>query len=173
MAGLTQVGDMDAAAKRFFRLAKGVEIAAFTITRQQALDALYLLARDTPVDVGTARSNWRISVGRPLTGKIKAYSPYPSRHKKPYGSGGRKSEVANLSAVMAAGNTRLGTYKGQLVGFTAKGSIYISNTLPYIGPLNRGHSRQTSSGFVARAVLAAISRTRPKIRPVFDREFSK
>ena len=173
MPGLTQTGDMAAAAKRFFRLGAGVEIAAFTVTRTQALDALYMLAKDTPVDVGTARSNWRISVGRPLTGKVKAHFPYPSRHRKPYGPGGKKSEGANLSAVMAAGNTRLGTYKGKLTGFTAKGSIYISNTLPYIGPLDRGHSRQTTSGFVARAILAATSRTRPKIKPIFDKEFSK
>lgn len=156
---------MEAAARRFYRLAKGVEIAAFTVTKEQALDAQYLLAKDTPVDVGTARSNWRISVGRPLTGRIGAYSPYPSRHRAPYAGGGSKSEGANLAGVVSQGKTRLQTYK--------KGSIYISNTVPYIGPLDRGHSRQTTAGFVARAVSAAILRTAPKIKPIFTKEFSK
>lgn len=165
MAGLTQSGDMAAAAKRFYRLAKGVEVATFTVTKEQALDAQYLLAKDTPVDVATARSNWRISISRPLTGRIKAYKPYSSRHRKPYGSGGSKSEGANLSAVMNQGKTRLAAYKG--------GSIYISNNIPYIGPLDRGHSSQTSAGFVARAVAQSILRTSPKIKSIFDKEFSK
>lgn len=165
MPGATQTGDMAAAARRFYRLAKGVEIAAFTVTREQALDTQYLLAKDTPVDVGQARSNWRISVGRPLTGRIKAYSPYMSRHRPPYGPGGSKGESANLSAVVNQGRTRLASYK--------TGSIYISNALPYIGPLDRGHSKQTTAGFVARAVYAATSRTAFKIPAIFSKEFSK
>lgn len=156
---------MAAAGKRFFRLARGVEVAALTVTKEQALDVQYMLAKETPVDVATARSNWRISVGRPLVGRIKAYLPYPSRHRKPYGAGGTKSESANLSAVTSQGRARLATYE--------KGSIYISNNVPYIGPLDRGHSPQASSGFVARAVLQATLRTKPKIKVIFDKEFSK
>lgn len=146
-------------------MAKGVEVAAIKVAVQQSLDAQYLLARDTPVDVGRARSNWRISVGRPLSGAIPAYRPYPSRHLPPYVSIGSKSERANLNAVMAQGKARLARY--------VKGPVYISNNLPYIGPLDRGHSRQTSAGFVLRAVTAATVRTAPKIKPIFDKEFSK
>lgn len=165
MAGANQSGDMAAASKRFFRLARGVEVAAFTVTKTQALDAQYELARNTPVDVGTARSNWRISVGRPLTGIIGAYSPFRSRHRKPYARGGSKGEGANLAGVMSQGRTRLARY--------TKGSIYLSNNVPYIGPLSRGHSRQASSGWVVRAVMAAVLRTTPKIKPIFLKEFSK
>lgn len=165
MARENQTGDMAAAARRFFRLAKGVEIAALTVTKEQALDAQFELAKATPVDVATARSNWRISVGRPLSGRIKAYHPYPSRHIKPYGGGGSRSETANLSAVVEQGRARLATYK--------KGSIYISNTMPYIGPLNRGHSKQSRPGFVARAVMAATIRTKPKIKLIFTKELSR
>lgn len=156
---------MEAAARRFFRLAKGVEAATFTIQKEQSLDALYFLAKNTPVDVATARSNWRVSVGRPLTGRIRAHFPYPSRHRPPYGGGGSKGESANVNAVVAAGKTRLSTFKG--------GSIYISNNVPYIGPLDRGHSKQTSAGFVSRAVMNAVRRTTPKIKPIFAKEFSK
>jgi len=165
MAGANQSGDMGAAAKRFYRLAKGVEIAALTVSKEQALDVQYSLAKDTPVDVGTARSNWRISIGRPLSGSIRAYNPYASRHAPPYIGGGSKNEQANLSAVVAQGRARLSKYKS--------GSIYISNTLGYIGPLDRGHSNQTTAGFVARAVAAAIAKTSSKVKGIFDQEMSK
>lgn len=165
MAGANQTGDMGAAARRFFRLAKGVEIAASTVTKTQALDVQYELARETPVDVATARSNWRLSVGRPLTGRIRAYSPFISRHKSPYGTGGSKSERRNLNAVVEQGKSRLATY--------TKGSIYVSNALPYIGRLDKGHSPQSGSGFISRAVHLAVSRTKPKIKTIFDKEFKK
>ena len=165
MAGLNQSGDMAAASKRFFRLAKGVEVAAFTVTKVQALDALYLLAKDTPVDRAKARSNWRISVGRPLSGIIAPYRPFSSRHRPPYTGGGSKGERSNLNAVVAAGTARLSRY--------TTGSIYILNNVPYIGPLDRGHSPQTTSGFVARSVFASIARTAPKIKPIFEKEFKK
>lgn len=145
-------------------MAKGVEIAALTVTKEQALDAQYLLAQGTPVDVGTARSNWRISIGRPLTGRISAYSPYPSRHRKPYGAGGSIGETSNLSGVMAQGRSRLAAY--------TKGSIYISNAQPYIGRLDAGHSPQNSR-FILRAVQSAVFRTRPKITRIFNKELSK
>ena len=156
---------MAAAARRFFRLQKGVEIAATTATKEQALDVQYALAEDTPVDVGTARSNWRISVWRPLTGRIAAYRPFMSRHRPPYTGGGSKGERGNLAGVANQGRTRLKIYK--------YGSIYVSNTVPYIGPLDAGHSSQTSSGFVSRAVLKAMMRTKPKLKPIFEKEFSK
>jgi hypothetical protein len=146
-------------------LAKGVEIAAIIVSKEQALDAQYFLAKDTPVDTGTARSNWRISIGRPMSGRIKAYSPFPSRYTPPYAGGGSKNETSNLNAVVAQGKARLSKYKS--------GTIYISNTLGYIGPLDRGHSNQTTAGFVARAVAAAASKTGAKIKGIFDQEMSK
>jgi len=165
MDGSTQSGNLEAAAARFFRLARGVEVATLTVTKEQALDVQYQLAKETPVDVGTARSNWRISVGRPLVGKITAYSPYLSRHRKPYGSGGSKSEGANLAGVMSQGKSRLASYK--------TGSIYVTNALPYIGRLDDGYSPQSGSGFISRAVMAATIQTSSKIGTIFTKEFSK
>lgn len=156
---------MAAAGRRFTRWAKGVEVFAFTVAKEQALDAQYELAKATPVDVGTARSNWRIAISRPHTGTIGAYSPYLSRWKPPYGAGGSKSETSNLAAVASQGKSTLSRYK--------KGSIYISNNLRYIGPLDKGHSSQSPAGFVSRAIMLAVSRTKPKIPPIFEREMSK
>jgi hypothetical protein len=136
-----------------------------TVTKEQALDVQYQLAKETPVDVGTARSNWRISVGRPLIGKISAYAPFQSRHRKPYGSGGNMGEGGNLAGVMSQGRARLATYK--------TGSIYVTNALPYIGPLDDGHSPQASAGFIGRAVYAATIQTRAKVATIFNKEFEK
>jgi hypothetical protein len=156
---------MNAAAARFYRLAKGVEIAATTVTKEQALEVQYLLAKNTPVDVATARSNWRVSVGRPLTGRIRAYAPFPSRHRPPYVGGGTKNEAANLHAVHLQGRNRLATY--------SKGSIYVSNALPYIRKLDKGHSKQSKAGFVARSITQAVTSTKSKIPAIFRRELSK
>lgn len=155
---------MAAASRRFFRLARGVEVATIRVTKEQALDAQFYLARNTPVDVGTARSNWRISVGRPHVGRVKAYFPYLSRHRKPFGSGGSITEGANLAGVIRQGQSRLAKY--------TRGPIYITNNLPYIGPLDRGHSPQSSS-IVARAMLAATVKTSTKIPKIYTQEFSK
>ncbi len=165
MAGSTQSGDMEAASERFFRLARGVEVATLTVTKEQALDVQYQLAKDTPVDVGTARSNWRISIGRPLVGKITAYTPFLSRHRRPFGSGGTKGEGANLAGVVSQGRSRLASYK--------TGSIYVTNALPYIGPLDRGHSPQASPGFIARAIFSATLKTKSKIGLIFNKELEK
>ncbi len=156
---------MAAASGRFFRLAKGIEIAAVAVTKAQALDVQYELAKETPVDQATARSNWRISVGRPLTGRISAYSPYASRHRSPYGAGGSKSESTNLRAVQKQGESRLAQYK--------TGTIYVSNALPYIGVLNRGHSPQASAGFVSRAIAAGIAKTAVKAPALVQKELVK
>jgi hypothetical protein len=146
-------------------LAKGVEVAAVLVTKEQAVDALYLLAKETPVDQAIARSNWRVGVGRPVSGVVAPFRAFPSRHKPPYGAGGSKGERSNLNAVVAAAKSRLSRY--------SKGSIYLSNNVKYIGPLDRGWSPQTPSGFVARAVMASIGKTAPKIKKIFDKEFSK
>ncbi len=165
MVGAVQTGGMEEASARFFRLARGVEVATLTVTKEQALDVQYQLAKETPVDVGTARSNWRISIGRPLIGRIGAYVPYGSRYRKPYGSGGNIGEGANLAGVMAQGRARLASYK--------TGSIYVTNALPYIGPLDDGHSKQAAPGFIARAVYAATVQTKVKVEPIFNKEFEK
>jgi len=156
---------MEAAARRFFRLAKGVEVAAFTVTKEQALDVQYQLAKETPVDAAKARSNWRLSVGRPLVGIIGPYRPFRSRWRPPYGSGGSKGERSNLNAVRAQGVLRLATYK--------KGSIYVSNNVPYINRLNTGWSNQAAPGWIPRAVMSAVLKTAPKIKKIFNKEFSK
>lgn len=86
----------------------------------------------TPVDTGHARGNWVPSIGSPSLG-VK-------------GAPG----VASTSA-QAAGVAGILRYRHKM------GATYITNNVPYIRRLNRGHSRQAPPGFVRMAVLRGAS----------------
>ena len=86
----------------------------------------------TPVDTGWARSNWIPSLGTPVT--------------SPHGS-----KLSVSGSAQQAGTAKLLTYT------RAKGTIFISNSVPYIGRLNAGSSTKSPSGFVQKAIIRAIS----------------
>lgn len=102
-----------------------------------AVDQAVVLA--TPVDTGRARSNWVVSVGRPVLSAIEPYSP--GEH---LGIG----ETANAGAALEQGRAALAA-PGE------KSRVYITNNVLYIGMLNDGTSSQAPKGFVNDAVDAA------------------
>lgn len=141
--------DFNQMAVRFGEIADGIDRGVNLITQRAAKEALYYLAYYTPLDVGTARSNWIVSA----TGgdRIRrAFSPYPSRWKprKGVNPGGSRGEVSNLNSVLRSGNSAI-------VKRRADQDLYITNSLPYIIPLNSGHSKQVAPGWVRRAVSQA------------------
>ena len=89
----------------------------------------------TPVDTGKARSNWRVSIGRATSQDIDTYGP---------------GATASASSI-AAGFAILAQYKpGQ--------DVYIQNNVPYIGALNRGHSKQAPPGYIEGAIAKVDGR---------------
>ena len=102
------------------------------VTKKKRLIGLKVLrgvVLKTPVDTGRARANWQLSINIPKTDVKK---------------------TTNNTAV-ADGNNTLRTIKlGE--------DIYITNNLPYIGRLERGHSKQAPRGMVA-LTLAEIEAT--------------
>lgn len=160
-----RVKDLAAAGKRFYQLGDGVERAANVLTVEIAIDSLRAVAAETPVDTGKARSNWRVSIGHTLQAAIQPFSPYPSRWKPPYPSGGSKGETANLDAAVNLAKMRLGGYKG--------GTIVIANNLPYINRLNHGHSKQSTPGWIERALGEVITSKSRKIADLFENEMVK
>ena len=83
----------------------------------------------TPVDTGRAMANWQLSINIPKTDVKKT----------------------TKNTAVADGNRTLKTIKlGE--------DIYITNNLPYIGRLERGHSKQAPRGMVA-LTLAEIEAT--------------
>jgi hypothetical protein len=121
-------------------LAKDIPANASLIVRKTALAIDTALVLNTPVDTGRARGNWQVNIGGPAEGTL---DNWPKANKDAVGLNGSSSQFALAAAIKATEN-----FKG--------GSIFINNNLPYIVPLNNGHSGQAPPGFVQTAVLAGI-----------------
>lgn len=121
-----------------------VENSATRIVKAVSVRALKSLVRNTPVDKGVARSNWRVGIGAPTRAVIGAYAP---------GSKLGIGESANASAAINAGRARINSVRSTSRGLET--AIYISNAVPYIGKLNSGSSTQAPAGFVETALLEA------------------
>lgn len=102
-----------------------------TVTREQAtmifkkivfdLDTRIVLG--TPVDTGRARGNWFPSIGAP--------------------SGARDDSSSDKSGAASIGRMQ-STFSGAKIGDIA----WFTNNLPYILPLENGHSKQAAQGMV-------------------------
>jgi hypothetical protein len=99
----------------------------------------------TPVDTGRARANWRTAIGAPVglsAGAVKAQQVFGGK------GAGKARRIAFQQAldegVQVAGSWRLGM-----------GSIFISNSVPYIGYLENGSSAQAPKGMTVHAIAAA------------------
>ncbi len=140
------VQDLRYLAGRMSKYAKALDLDVAAYKTEITLAVVAAVAADTPVDRGTARSNWLVGVNAAPGGTRAAYSPYLSRWKAPRGPGGNKGDTRNQAGVVWAANN-------VLRGLTPGGTVYIANNLPYIDPLNEGHSPQSSAGFIQRAII--------------------
>lgn len=91
----------------------------------------------TPVDTGWARVNWIPEIGKERS------APAGSR---------AAAEAGNLPGEQQTALAAVTT------GYTLdRGAVYITNAVPYIIPLNEGHSQQAPSGFVQANVAKAVT----------------
>jgi hypothetical protein len=108
------------------RRAQAVEVNVDRVVQETALAVDRELVVSTPVDTGRARSNWQVGANIAPTGTL---------------------EPSDLGAPIAQAERAVAVRQpGQ--------NIYIVNNLPYIVPLNEGHSAQAPAGFVEDAVQA-------------------
>lgn len=103
------------------------------ITRQVALAADRTVVLATPVDTGRARANWQATLGAPAVGTVDS----------------APGKRASVGAATSRNGQVIAGYKGG-----PDAAIFLTNNLPYIVPLNNGHSKQAPAGFVERAVDA-------------------
>lgn len=95
----------------------------------------------TPIDTGWASANWVPSVDAPFIENSEPPDDISA------------SQVAARSATAQQGvNSILGWNFNN-------GSIFSTNNVPYIGPLNAGSSPQTPAGFIQTAVERAVTQT--------------
>lgn len=129
---------LDEFGKRMNRRAANLPDEVNRIKRKTALAVDQALVLATPVDTGRARSNWLVSLG---TGRADTVAPYAPTSKAGI------SESTNAQGAISQGS-------GEIARAVPEQDIYITNNLPYIIPLNQGHSAQAPAMFVEQAIDA-------------------
>lgn len=120
------------------------------LTGEIVIGVVASVAKRTPVDVATARSNWTVTDAPGYTGTRSAFAPFPSRWKPPYGPGGSLSETRNQAGAVWSASAIVGKRQPEQ-------SLYISNNLPYIKRLNEGWSKQAPAGFIQAGITEGIN----------------
>lgn len=139
------MNNLDAFAKRMNRIAVQVESNVEEAVKDCAEAVTRTVIEATPADTGKAKSNWIVALDVPASTEKSAFIP---------GFVGSTAE-ANSQAAIGLGMEVIQKYK-----VSQNRSINITNSLPYIGALNDGHSTQAPAAFVRIAVLSGLATVR-------------
>jgi hypothetical protein len=145
LRGITTRGtevDLHDLADRMGRRADAVPLRHARILRAVSDEVLETVVRNTPVDEGVARSNWLVSVDAEVDAVIE---PYDRLEKGTDLS--KFFETSNADGAIAAGREVL-----SLV--TQPATVFVQNSVAYIGLLNYGGYSLQSSRFVRTALVA-------------------
>jgi hypothetical protein len=123
-------------AKRMEWYSKTFESNAGQLVDKVALTVHSTVVLATPVDTGRARGSWLVEVGKPAEGT--ADSP----------------QDFGANAAITKARAKLGGNEGGSSTLRPQRDVHITNNLPYITPLNQGHSKQAPIGFVEQAIAA-------------------
>jgi len=93
------------------------------VVRMVALEALSRIVLRTPVDTGRARGNWQVGVGEP--DRSYAWDQYDPVGTETIAKGRPLLEAAPDGEI-----------------------LFVTNSVPYILPLEHGHSQQAPAGMV-------------------------
>ena len=128
------MGDLNDFAAKLKRISESIEPNVDKLMKDVAMAVAKEVVASTPADTGRAKENWQTSLNAPASGVL---HPQPQRPESP-----------------AAGAARsLAETEDVLTQYKTSDTVYIQNNLPYIGALNRGHSRQAPAMFVERAAM--------------------
>lgn len=124
------------------------------MAKQAANAIIQDLALHTPVDQGTAVSNWQVTLDTPATTEIPALAPSP----KGRNSSGTWQHSVSPDVTRENNASLLLSSASEVIAAKQPGqTLYIVNNLPYIELLNEGSSEQAPAGFVDRAQVLAQS----------------
>jgi hypothetical protein len=121
--------------ERMARLSQTLEKNSVRKMKTIALAVQEELVINTPIDVGTAESNWIGSIGAPYSGTVKALIP---------GSKG--------STYVPTVGKSIAKFKAVVQKARTGDKIYLVNNVPYIGALNNGRSLQSPANFIQTAI---------------------
>jgi hypothetical protein len=122
---------------------------------KQAVTAIIQdLVLTTPVDTGTALSNWQVTLDGPAVDVIPANVPSPKGRNVQ----GQWSHSTDPSITRQANASEVLSKTEAVLAAKQPGQdVFITNNLDYISILNEGSSNQAPAGFVDRARLIAQS----------------
>lgn len=120
----------DSLARRLDALSKKVGENAERAIRESALVADQVLVIGTPFDEGRARGGWQVSFGSP--------------------------NLTETGVLDPTGAATLARNQATILSFRIGGDLFISNAVPYIARLNKGHSPQNKD-FSGQARDAAVA----------------
>lgn len=136
---------LDDLAKRLDRIAVWVEGNVERTMKDCAQVVLRSVIEGTPVDTGTARSNWTPELDRAFDGLL------PARVPGIKGSTGDANSVATIEA---------GALVIEAFNIYTNREIHITNNAGHIQALNDGHLQQAPADFVRIAVLDGLATVR-------------
>lgn len=137
--------NLDDFAKRMNRIAMQVEGNVEQAVKDCAGAVARSVISNTPADTGRARSNWTAEMDQAFGKLFPAHVP------------GEKGSTADANAEIAI-NQAIEVI--DQFDINSNRSVHISNSLPYIGALNDGHSKQAPADFVRIAVLEGLATVR-------------
>lgn len=124
------------------KFAKKTKLKLDTVVRKVCFDLYTKVKRKTPVDTGYARANWMVGINQIPTGLNLQVPPSGSKSIK-----GFRTEVIQSPPPPPA-----------LMSIKAGTIVYIVNNVPYIVPLEHGHSKtQAPNGMVKVSVLEVMN----------------
>ena len=129
-------------AKRLEMIADGIGSHVEVYVRKAAVAADTAAVMSTPVDTGRARSNWRVAIGAPILTETGFSGPSKAK-------GGGKGRTEAFQSALNEGMAVAPTWR------LGMGSIFISNSVPYIVRLDNGYSAQAPKGMTLKAIAAA------------------
>lgn len=138
---------------KWVRKAKGNTSA---VVRKIVFDLGARVIMRTPVDTGRARANWMFSIGTPDRSTTDALDTTTGTNS---GGVGNSVAKANLSTALA----NYDPFKNPI--------IYFTNSVPYIGKLEYGSSKQAPQGMIRLTVAEFMGVTMDSVK--FIRSGSK
>jgi hypothetical protein len=122
--------------RSLIEVSKKLEIDLDTVVRKVSFDIFRGVTERTPVDTGWARASWNISFSN-------ADLSIPAK---------TKSE----SAAIGINDQQSAKLNLTLPNFPI---VWITNSLPYIAPLEAGHSKQSGKGFMIQRTIVDVRRS--------------
>jgi hypothetical protein len=132
-----------------FALIKDAAVA--TVAKVLTIKLHQLITMETPVDTGRARASWNVALNEP---NLEVPPDIPVEDKRARERARRNGETPGPHPMFEQAATQTPSEPDVIKEIDGTQKIFITSNLPYIKPLEDGHSGQAPHGMVAINVAA-------------------